>query len=597
MATILNNLAGHYYAMGQYERALPLHQRAFRILLRRTDTPAELAQVASNLGFSYQKREKLGPAIFYYKLAVNASQQLRAGAKGLEPDLQRALTKKVEAPYPALAEVLIQDGRLVEAEQVLAMLKEQEQFEFVRRDPTSDPRQTRATLSSTEQALADRLGENAQALAALYAELEAFEKRNGSSAEDEYTREQLRERLAMESERFDGLLKDVEQQLTEQTKGDRARELATLSTSAGTVRDVLSELHEATGARPAVVYFLPSENTTTFLVITKDGAFAIHGGLGEQPLNERVKALRDAIAQRSASYRQDAEQLYKALITPIEPQLKTAQVDMVMLYLTDVLRYLPFAALYDAADHKHLVEKYSLSLYTAAAQGSLKDHPTLTWSAAALGLSKSQPGFNPLPSVVQELKGIVRDAKTQSSRGIMTGSRYLDETFTRRQFMRLLGGDGHYPVLHVATHFNLAPGNDADSFLVMGNGETLTLHEIRTDQGIKLRGYDLVTLSACETAVGGGSRGVEVEGLGVTIQNKGAKSVLATLWKVQDAGTARFMEEFYRARGEERKVTKAEALRQAQLSLLQGRVKTDNPKIDLSHPYYWAPFVLMGNWK
>lgn len=161
--------------------------------------------------------------------------------------------------------------------------------------------------------------------------------------------------------------------------------------------------------------------------------------------------------------------------------------------------------------------------------------------------------------------------------------------------MGLVDGGKRYSVIHVATHFKLAPGNEEESSVVLGDGE-LTLREIRTDQGIKLSGFDLVTLSACETAIGGGHKGVEVEGLGVTLQNKGAKSVLATLWKVQDEGTARFMEEFYRVRGEERKTTKAEALRQAQLALITGRVKADNPKIDLTHPYYWAPFVLMGNW-
>ena len=87
----------------------------------------------------------------------------------------------------------------------------------------------------------------------------------------------------------------------------------------------------------------------------------------------------------------------------------------------------------------------------------------------------------------------------------------------------------------MATHFKLAPGNEADSALLLGDTE-LSLREIRTDQGIKLRGFDLVTLSACETAIGGG-KGDEVEGLGVILQNKGAKAVLATLWSVQDEGT------------------------------------------------------------
>ncbi len=476
------------------------------------------------------------------------------------------------------------------------MLKEQEQFEFVRRDPRSDPRSTRATLSATEQRLADRLEENALALTALYSELEVIEKLKAPTAEDQRKRQQARERLAMESERFDRGIKDVEHQLADEKREDRAKGLAELSKSVGTLSETLADLHDASGARPAVVYFLPSENATTFLVSTKDGAFAVHGGLGEKRLNDLIGALRQAIMRRDASYREAAGQLYAALIKPIEPQLNMTHAGTLMLYLVDALRYLPYAALYDAADGKHLVEKYSISIYTAAAQGTLKQQSNLKWSATALGVSKATSGFDALPSVTQELSRVVRAPQDQSPMGILTGSRYLNEAFTRQHLMVLLDGEKRYSVMHVATHFKLTPGGGEESFLLLGDGEELTLTQIRTDQGIKLRGYDLITLSACETAVGGGNKGVEVEGLGVILQYKGAKSVLATLWKVQDAGTALFMEEFYRARGEERKMTKAEALREAQLALLQGRVKADNQKIDLTHPYYWAPFVLMGNW-
>lgn len=149
--------------------------------------------------------------------------------------------------------------------------------------------------------------------------------------------------------------------------------------------------------------------------------------------------------------------------------------------------------------------------------------------------------------------------------------------------------------MHVATHFNLAPGNEDKSFLLAGDGDQLTLKQIRTDVGIKFRGYDLVTLSACETFIGSGDfAGSEVEGLGALLQKQGAKAVLATLWRVEDTGTARLMEELYKARGEQRVMTKAEALRQAQRKLLSG--KANAAGVDLTHPYYWAPFVLMGNW-
>ena len=128
-----------------------------------------------------------------------------------------------------------------------------------------------------------------------------------------------------------------------------------------------------------------------------------------------------------------------------------------------------------------------------------------------------------------------------------------------------------------------------------------------------------MTLSACQTGVGGGkdANGREIEGLGVLAQKQGAKGVIATLWPVADTSTAQLMQSFYRLR-EEQKLTKAEALRQAQLALLSGRVGAGgtaerggrvrtadgqqavafvpDPNAPFAHPYYWAPFILMGNW-
>jgi CHAT domain-containing protein len=101
---------------------------------------------------------------------------------------------------------------------------------------------------------------------------------------------------------------------------------------------------------------------------------------------------------------------------------------------------------------------------------------------------------------------------------------------------------------------------------------------------------DLLTLSACDTGLGGGrdAQGREIEGLGVIAQQQGAKAVLATLWPVADQSTATLMADMYKQR-QDKSLTKIEALRQAQISLLS------QPKY--SHPFYWAPFILMGNWK
>lgn len=102
---------------------------------------------------------------------------------------------------------------------------------------------------------------------------------------------------------------------------------------------------------------------------------------------------------------------------------------------------------------------------------------------------------------------------------------------------------------------------------------------------------NLLTLSVCETAIGGQqASGQEIEGLGTLAQKKGAKGVIATLWSVADESTGQFMQHFYRLR--KQGLTKAEALRQDQP---EGSY-TPDPGAPYAHPYYWAPFILMGNW-
>ena len=122
-------------------------------------------------------------------------------------------------------------------------------------------------------------------------------------------------------------------------------------------------------------------------------------------------------------------------------------------------------------------------------------------------------------------------------------------------------------------------------------------------------GVQLLTLSACNTGVGDGA---EVEGFGTLAQRQGAKAVVASLWPVEDESTSRLMQEFYRIRESSRGMTKLEALRESQLKLLRSDVKVKpghattppeaprfriNPAAPFAHPFYWAPFFLMGNWR
>jgi len=219
-----------------------------------------------------------------------------------------------------------------------------------------------------------------------------------------------------------------------------------------------------------------------------------------------------------------------------------------------------------------------------------------------------------LPWVPAELAGII--ATKPSDAGALPGEVELDDAFTQQSMRQELLK--RYAVVHIASHFRFQPGNYTQSYLLLGNGEHLSLAELRTSANL-FGGVQLLTLSACNTGMGDGT---EVEGFGTLAQRQGAKAVVASLWPVADVSTSLLMRSFYRNWQSSPRITKLEALRRAQLELLHGAEKltegvsnrglrlNERPngdhsnalpfptdaKLPYAHPYYWAPFFLMGNW-
>jgi CHAT domain-containing protein/tetratricopeptide (TPR) repeat protein len=593
VAATLDSVGTAHRILGHLKEADDYYRRALLLADRLGDKEAQRV-ILANLGLLQNDRQKSTAAIFFLKLAVNKSQELRAGAQGLDAELRASQTRRFEPSYRMLAELLIGQGRLLEAERVLGMLKEHEHFQFIRRDARAEFAKTRVELLPFEAPLAERLYNNSERLHFIHGRLGALAALERASLEEQQERDELRQALALESDRLAGLLDEAQARLD---AGKRAQFDEVLKNT-GSLSAMLAELHTDTGLRPAVIHFLPGPQATTFLLVTKDGYFVVQGGLGQRAISELIARLRSDIQLRDDSYRLSAARLYQALIAPVRQQLRAASVDTLMLYLVDDLRYLPFAALLDSSSDQHLTEQYGLAVHTARTMAVARDVPRTQWSAAALGMSKAKPPFGALPSVPQELRRIVRLPADKPPDGILPGKRYADEQFTRDRFISLMQGVPSHSVMHIATHFSLQPGSEERSYLLLGDGGEFSLREFRRDQGIRMRGYDLVTLSGCETAVHSGANGVEVESLAVTLQDKGAKSVLATLWKIQDAGTAQFMADFYLARGEKQKLTKAQALGEAQKRFLEGKAQAEgNTTLDLRHPYYWAAFVLLGNWR
>ena len=184
-------------------------------------------------------------------------------------------------------------------------------------------------------------------------------------------------------------------------------------------------------------------------------------------------------------------------------------------------------------------------------------------------MSQAHGTFAPLPAVAQELHGIIL---------VLSGAIKLDKDFTSdTMFMAL---EQRYPVVHIASHFHLHPGNNTESFLLLGDGSRLSLAQLKAKPTL-FHGVDLLTLSACDTAMGDiKATGKEIDGFAMQAQLQGAKAVMASLWPVADDSTKDLMQTFYRLRESQPGVPKVEALRRAQLALLHGQVpSTPGPQV------------------
>ena len=606
----LLNLGVAHYALGQVPRAIDYYQQALAIQSQ-VGAPDSLWRIWANLRVAHNKLNQPTPAIFFGKQAVNVIQTLRAHIATLEKDLQKSFLKDKEPVYRNLADLLIEQSRLPEAEQVLAMLKEEEYFDFIRRDSNEDDRTTQASYTPIEQEWKQRYDEITEQLVKLGAEYDLLVEKNQRSAAEEECFKALQADMDVAREAFLTTLDELDKAFSnlsaEQAKAYAAKNLEFLENE----QETLANLQH--GA--VLIHTVLTEDTLHLLLTTPNTQIARKTSISAADLNQKIRDFRIALKSPQQNPQPLAQELYRLLVKPIQADLDQAKAHTLMWSLDGLLRYIPMAALYDG--QHYLIERYALALYTAAARGNLAKRPTAQWKVAGLGTSQAYEGFDQLDSVPGELDGIVR-LNVKDQNGVLPGVIHLNDEFTDDRFKVLLGQ--RYPVFHIASHFKLQPGNNAASYLLLGDGNKLTLSAFKKGSAYKFRGVDLLTLSACNTAVGSRGQGQEVEGFAVLAQKRGAKGVLATLWPVDDKSTGLLMQNLYRIRTANPDISKADALRQAQIAFLEkeglpseqqpsqstdpnrGAIDPDDPNpntsstTDYTHPYYWAPFILMGNW-
>ena len=272
-----------------------------------------------------------------------------------------------------------------------------------------------------------------------------------------------------------------------------------------------------------------------------------------------------------------ARQLYDLLIKPIEASLTAGST--LAIIPDGPLRGVPFATLL-GADGRHLVERTALSVAPALAYsqpGSDRADGRLQIVAASLAKRVSIPA-----GTFAALTGTASEARIAAASG-QPGTLVPD--FTRLQLVDALSGRD-VDVLHLATH--AAFNGRSDRAFIVANDEVIRLSELRdilAENRVRGELLDLLVLSACETAVGDDEASMGLAGAAV---QAGALSAIASLWQVDDSGTAELMRQFYAnlASGKPR----SEALRQAQLSMIRSGGNN-------ADPFIWSAFTLLGAWR
>lgn len=645
-ASSLSNLGTLYSDAGDHQKAVEFHSRALAIRSVIGDQ-AGAAETLVSMMLDWSERNP-AVGIFFGKHAINLLQQLRANVSGLDREHQKVFLKSKERTYRILAYMLIGSGRLREAHQVLNLFKDEQFFDF---NNSTNREISRLALTPGEVMMNSKFESAIQRIEVIGEQLgqltlKVAEQKPGSETTAE--REQLETRLKTASDEFVALVKQTETEFSRlRPEDNKVGEIA----DTRDLQRTLSELSKQTGQKAVAVYTLldkelEGEGDGSFcaLVVTADSIAVTAQPVKADAVNKKALQLWGLLQSDQYDPKPLAQELYSFVFKPIEA-LIPKDTTTILWSLDGNLRYVPMGALHDGK--QYLVERYNHVVFTRPDRERLTRAVSPRWTGVGLGSSEAHTvevlgdkiTFNALPGVTEELRALFREK--DSPDGVLDGEVLPDARFTKAAMVSAL--KQKRPLVHISSHFSFRPGDEARSFLLLGDGTAMTLAEMKQQTDL-FSGVELLTLSACNTAAQqAGANGREIDGFAELAQRLGAGSVMATLWPVADNSTPWLMREFYQTRENGGGLTKAEAFRRAQLALLNGTAQTkplpaaqkgpsssvqivigaSNGKRDggatragivyidekdapafkrdeskpFAHPYYWAPFILIGNWK
>lgn len=350
----------------------------------------------------------------------------------------------------------------------------------------------------------------------------------------------------------------------------------------------------------ALLSYLPGETQLYIFVATRDTVIAKVVDIGREQLNRNINAMLNIVRSSMGTFAEvnlsteeaerkelvadmkqtdklirPFEEMYHYLIAPASAEIASKK--RLGIIPTGVLNYIPFQLLgktLASGKFSLLINQFSIFYVNSTSILSVPDSRNKVFKIIAFGdpdktLPSTEKEVDDIKKIFPSASIYLRDDATEDK------AKYAPEEFN---------------VMHFATHGNLDYEDFTKSFLTMAANPAkkedgmLTLEEL---WGMEVMNHlDIVVLSACQTAVTKGSNESSPVSPASGFLQNGVKSVVATLWKVDDEATSLLMNDFYK---NIKTMDAVDALRQAQISL------SKNPRF--AHPYYWAAEILMGDWR
>ncbi|NEN91162.1 MAG: tetratricopeptide repeat protein [Okeania sp. SIO3H1] len=505
VAVAYEGIGDSLFQLRQYPQALENLEQALAIYKESEKTVKE-GKIYEQLGTILATQEKPELAVVFYKQAVNLNEDMRS------QESQKSFLEKPEEIYRNLAGLLLQQERIVEAQQVLDLLKIQELDNYLGNIKGNEATATGVKLLAAE-----------------------------------------------------------EQILTEETTDILEREIDknNLKEDFPEFKNLQAKLQKL----PGTVLFYPLILADKLeLVLIKAEGDPIHKTIEvkAEEIEGAIAEFRQTILTPVGDVKDSAEKLYNWLIKPIENELIKANVNTILYAPDNQLHYLPLAALYDG--EKWLVESFGVNNIIAASLTNFetqpKNQPRVLAAALTEGNYQVQVGTRQVELTPTTVKLVENLAETIPGSRKLVNSEFSSET--------TISSFNDYNIVHLDTPVVLLNGETGngkpeDSFILFGDGDRVTLRDM---ESWSLPDVDLVVLSASETNIGGQiGNGEEIVGFGYQMQNAGVEAIVTSLWRVND-DSAQLMNTFYTVLQEGK--SKTEALREAQINMITGKDKEAN---------------------